>query len=149
MGSKQTCPECGASWEEGETCQEYFHQMLYWENEHPDYGAQVHHLTVLSYYLQHPSLYSPEGLLYAKGLLADFLERGLSPQEVRQSNRARVDSGSRSWKVTGKPGARGSYSHPIRWTMIAQDVVAGGSDHYCENVQKWARSILDLLKNFA
>jgi hypothetical protein len=145
MAVKKSCPECGAAWEQGETCQDYFHQMLFWENEHPEYG-EVHHLMVLCYYLQHPSLYSPEGLAYGKQLLADFLERGLSPQEVRQRRRGQVDSGKREWKVKGKPGARGSYPRPIQWAMTAKDVVAGGADQYCENVCKWARSILDLLR---
>ena len=147
MSSKQACPECRASWDSGETCQDYFHQMLFWENEHPDYGAEVHHLMVLSFYLQHPSLYSPQGLAYAKQLLSDFLKQGLGPEEVRRRSRARVDSGSRSWNLKGKPGARGSYPHSIQWTMTAQDVVAGGVGHYAENVRIWASSIFDLIKN--
>src|SRR5512145_2930017 len=69
-------PECNAPWQEGQTCQDHFHQMLFWENEHPPLG-EVHHLMVLCYHLQHPSLYAPEGLEYAKGLLVDFIERGL------------------------------------------------------------------------
>jgi hypothetical protein len=39
----QKCPECGASWDDEATCQDHFHQMLFWENEYPDYGAEVHH----------------------------------------------------------------------------------------------------------
>lgn len=61
----QTCPECGAVWQDGRTCQEYFHQMLYWEAEDPSLG-EVHRLSVLCNYLQHPSLYSLEGLEQAK-----------------------------------------------------------------------------------
>jgi Family of unknown function (DUF5946) len=60
--------------------------MLFWENENPGYG-QVHHLMVLSYHLQHPSLYSPEGLSAAIHLLTDFWERGVPTEEVRKRNR--------------------------------------------------------------
>ncbi len=31
MESSQVCAECGAAWQEGKTCQDHFHQMLFWE----------------------------------------------------------------------------------------------------------------------
>ena len=77
MVAPQRCPECGASWTNGQTCDDYFHQMLFWEVENPGDGAEVHHLMVLCYHLQHPSLYSPAGLSEARRLLAEFVERGL------------------------------------------------------------------------
>lgn len=112
--------------------------MLFWESEHPALG-QVHHLMVLCYHIQHPSLYSPEGLQYAWRLLADFVEKGISPQEVRNSRRNAVDSGKRKWKVKATPTAHGAYAHPISWQMMAADVVAGGVENYCKNVEKWAQ----------
>jgi hypothetical protein len=115
--------------------------MLFWENENPAYGAEVHHLMVLSYHLQHPSLYSPEGLKVARQLLAEFLDSGATPAEVRQRNRARVDSSRRKWKIKGTAASHGSYDPPIRWTMTAADVIAGGVNNYCDNVRRWAQSI--------
>jgi hypothetical protein len=98
----QHCPECGAISTDGNTCQDRFYQMGFWEM---DYSLiDMHHLMVVSYYLQHPSLYSPEGLKQAKELLIDFLENGLSPQQIRQRDHARVDSGSRTFKIKGTPG---------------------------------------------
>jgi hypothetical protein len=144
MEKAQLCPECGSAWRDGQTCQDHFHQMLYWEFENPDLGV-VHHLMVLCYHLQHPSLYSPEGLRYSMQLLVDFVERGVSPQESRQRSRAIVDSGNRKWKITATPTSRGSYAHPIQWPMTAADVIAGGADHYCENVRAWARSMFEML----
>ena len=141
METTQTCPECGAVWKDGLTCEEHFHQMLYWENEFPDYGV-VHNLTVLSYYLQHPSLYSPEGLNHGMKLLSDFVEKGITTQEVRARDRDKVSSTNRTWKVKGKPGAQGAYSHPIRWSMTAPEVTAGGPHQYCENVRQWAAKIM-------
>ncbi|WP_119072798.1 DUF5946 family protein [Aggregatilinea lenta] len=140
------CPECGATWSDGAACQDHFHQMLFWENEYPDQTLMVHHLLVLSYHLQHTSLYSPEGLRQAMTLLVEFAERGVSPAEMRRRQRDTVDSGKRGWRVTARPDAHGAYTHSPAWTMVARDVVAGGVDQYEDNVRAWARSILDALK---
>jgi hypothetical protein len=114
--------------------------MLFWENESPANGA-VHHLTVICYHIQHPHLYSPEGLDNAKQLLKAFLTDGLTPNEVRNRSRAQVDSGQRTWKIKGTSDRHGSHPQPIAWTMTASDVVADGIENYCANVERWARSI--------
>lgn len=145
METMRTCPECGAVWPDENTCQDHFYQMLAWENENPAYGV-VHHLVVLSYHLQHPNLYSPEGLREAKQLLAQFLELGLTPAEVRQRNRTRLDSSRRNWKIKGTVASHGSYGRPIQWIMTAADVIAAGSDNYCDNVNAWAQSVWETLK---
>ena len=95
----QTCPECGAAWPEGTTCQDIFHELLGWETENMSQLGEVHHLTVLCYHLQHPSLYSPEGLSGARQLLLEFVERGASPSEMWQRNRPRLDSTQRKWCI--------------------------------------------------
>jgi Family of unknown function (DUF5946) len=146
MDSVQFCLECGAPWKDGITCQENFHQMLAWESDNPEMNYDVHHLMVLSYYLQHPSLYSPEGLSGAVQLLVDFLESGLTPQEVRRRKRNLLDSSRRNWKIGSTEALRGAYKNPVRWDMIATDVIAGGVEHYAENVRAWAQSILDVLR---
>ncbi len=140
-----TCPECGATLKDNLTCEDHFHQMLYWENEFPGHGV-VHHLTVLCYYLQHPSLYSPDGLRYGLGLLVEFVENQVSPQEIRQKSRSQVDSGQRGWKVTSRSGQKGAYSHPVDWTMTARDVTAPGAEHYIESVRRWANRVFQDLK---
>ncbi len=140
------CPECGADWSSGVTCEDNFHQFGYWELADMAHLGVVHHLMVLSYHLQHPSLYSPEGLTHAQGLLVDFLERGVTPQQVRQRDRDKVDSGTRTFRIKGTPESHGAYNHPVAWTMRASDVVAGGTAHYVENVEAWAQSILDALR---
>lgn len=145
METQQICLECGAFVPEGNTCQDYFSQMLAWENERPENG-QVHHLTVLCYYMQHPSLYSPDGLREAKQLLVEFVEKGVSPQEMRRRNRDRVDSGERKWKIKATAESKGAYLHPIQWKMTAEDVVANGIDAYCDSVRAWARSMLDIIR---
>lgn len=139
------CPECGAAWTDGQTCQDDFHQMLYWENEDPANG-EVHHLMVLAYHLQHPSLYTPDGLKAAQGLLVDFLEKGLTTEEVRKRNRDVVDSGKRDWKIKATATSQGAYDHPVTWTMTASDVVVAGIARYRESVRAWAHSIYEALK---
>ena len=140
----ENCPECGAAWDSDRTCPDYFHQMLYWENEDPARG-EVHHLMVLCYHLQHPSLYSAEGLAVGRELLADFVGRGLSPQEARSKSRERVASGNRSWSITAREGNRGAYERPIVWTMTAADVVAAGAHRYVEQVGAWPGALSQAL----
>ena len=148
IGSALRCPECGTLWTESVTCDTYFHQMGVWELENALY--EVHHLMVLSFYLQHPSRYSPQGLEGAKRLLADFLVHGITPQQVRQRDRDKVDSGKRKFKITGTPGAPGSYAgrvERVEWTMTAADVVNRGLEHYLESVKAWAQSVYQALES--
>jgi hypothetical protein len=121
--------------------------MGFWELENPAFAWEVHHLMVVSYHLQHPSLYSPQGLSGAKKLLVDFVERGISPQYVRQRDRDKVDSGNRKHKIKGTAASHGAYVYPVRWTMTAADVTAGGLNNYVENVNLWAKSVLNDLKS--
>lgn len=139
-----TCPACGAEWRDGKTCQDDFYQMLFWEAENPALG-EVHHLMVLGYHLQHPHLYSPEGLSGAKQILINFVAKGLSPAEQRSVMRDSVNSKNRKTTITARPGSTGSYDLPVKWTMTAADVVARGSSQYIESTREWARSIYEAL----
>jgi hypothetical protein len=139
------CPECGATWTDDVTCETYFHEMLFWEQADLEHLGMVHHLMVLSFHMQHPSRYSSEALAWGKTALADFLERGVTPQQVRLRDRASLDSGARKHKIKGTPESHGAYAHPVAWTMSAGDVVAGGTESYVENVRAWAQSIYDAL----
>jgi hypothetical protein len=118
--------------------------MLVWESEDPR-RWEVHHLTVLCYHLQHPSLYSPETLAGGLQLLTDFVEGGVTPGEMRRRNKTKLSSSNRKFKVTGTPERHGVYEHPIPWTMRAVDVVAAGPDRYCESVRAWAGSMQGVL----
>ena len=144
-GSREHCPECRAPWTSGKRCEDLFYQMLAWEWEDPRISV-VHHLMVLSYHLQHPSLYSPEGLSAGKQLLVDFLERRVTPEEARRRNRGAMDSGERGFKITARPGRQGAYEHPVPWTLTTTDVIAAGMERYIESVTAWAHSILDALR---
>ncbi len=138
------CAECGALLEAGQTCQDHFYQMLGWEWEYQ--LLEVHHLMVLSYNLQHPSILSPDGLKASITLLRQFLEDGITPQQMRERISSGVDSGTRTYKITATNGAIGGYAHPVSWTMRASDVIRAGADHYYESVRRWADSIRAALK---
>jgi hypothetical protein len=144
----EICAECGAAHEGGLSCADDFYILLGWENEFPPLG-EVHHLTVLCYYLQHPSLYSPAGLAESRRLLGKFVAQGLTPPEVRREARNRVNSRNRTWKVSARPGQQGQYDQPTPWQMRAADIVAGGPEHYIENVRAWAEGIWQLVKGNA
>jgi len=145
MGLINNCPECGAAWVDGITCRDRFEQMLAWEFEYPEVNT-VHHLMVVCYHLQHPSLYSPEGLRGAFHLLAEFLENGVTPGDVRRRDRQKLDSNVRKYKITGTSASHGVYQLPIHWTMTAADVIAGGPALYDHHVKKWAGSVLAAIK---
>ena len=140
-----TCPECGATHPAAQTCNDDFNQLLAWETEDPT-RWEVHHLMVLSYHLQHPTMYSQDGLNAATKLLAEFIETNTTPDEVRKRERARLNSNRRRFNVTSRPGSYGAYKHPVHWPMTAADVVSGGPDNYVANVQAWANSIYNALK---
>jgi hypothetical protein len=145
MNDYPTCPECGAALLANESCEMHFHQMLFWEAEHPDYGAQVHHLMVLCYFMQHPSLYSLEGLREAKKLLVGFVRDNTAPQDMRKRIRDQVDSGKRDFKITARVDSKGAYDHAVKWPMTAADVTARGVDKYVESVKSWAKAAYDAL----
>src|SRR5215216_2170176 len=130
MEQAKKCPECGAVWQDGRTCEDDFHQMLFWEAEFPAYW-EVHHYMVLCYHMQHPSLYSPETLEGSKQMLADFLN-GTSKEQMRKSMRDKVDSVKRKFKIKGTPDSHGAYRHPVQWTMTTADVVKAGAENYME-----------------
>lgn len=142
MDTHQICPECGARCQSGTTCENHFHQMLFWEAENPANGV-VHHLMVLCYHLQHPTLYSADGLAAGKQLLTAFVKDGRSPADIRKPMRHAVDGGNRGWKITARPDSKGAYDPPVTWTMHGADVVCGGIDSYCDSVRDWAQSVYD------
>lgn len=133
-----TCPQCGAKLAPGETCQDRFNICLVKEFDLAACGA-VHHLTVPSYLLQH-NAYSREGWLDAREGLAQFIQHGLAPAEARRKNRARLDSGHRSWSLTKGPKLPGIEN--IRWTITIADIRLDTAENYCADVRRWAESIL-------
>jgi hypothetical protein len=144
METVNRCPECGAVWSGGPTCTDHFYLMGAWELDNHLYA--VHHMMVLCFYLQHPSLYSPEGLRDAQQLLVRFLEEGITPPQARQRFSGAVSSSTRTYKIKGTPDSYGTYHHPVQWTMTAAHVTAAGLENYYANVRAWADSVLKSLR---
>jgi Family of unknown function (DUF5946) len=143
MDSHVVCPTCGAALKNGLTCQDYFHQMLFWEQD--DGLGQLHHLMVLSYNIQHPYVYSQKTLEMSILMLWDFLH-GATIAQMRKQISSLADSSKRSWKITGTPESHGQFDRAIPWKIRAQEVVAGGKDNFLVNVQAWAESIWEVLE---
>ena len=138
------CPECGADWSDGQTCTDHFHLMCTWELDHQLYD--VHHLMVLCYHLQHPTLYSTEALHGAKVMLAEFVETDISPQAMRQRMAQSVASDKRTYKIKGTFESHGEYEKPATWDSWASDVTKAGIDSYYQSVHHWAESIVKTLR---
>src|SRR5690349_23666145 len=111
-----TCPECGAIWRAGQTCDDVFNEILVLEFNDPVAGS-VHHLSVPCYMLQH-NRYSDDGLKWVAQGLVKFLEGGVTPQVMRRTQRDTVDSGKRDWKVVGRP----SQPLPPVWPLHLPDL---------------------------
>lgn len=141
----ERCPHCGGLNAYDTTCEDNFHQMLFWESEFPELWS-VHHMMVLCYHLQHSHLYSTDGLVGAMSLLHDFVVMGLSSEDVRARDSMKLDSGNRAWKIKAAADSVGVYEQDITWTMTTSDVVKDGADSYVENVKLWAKSVYECLK---
>src|SRR5690349_4727001 len=120
-----SCPQCGADFPAGETCEARFHLLLVREFENPAYGA-VHHFTVPCYMLQH-NAYSRAGWLESRALLARFVQ-GLPPAVAWQENRLQVDSGKRVWSFTR--GDKLAEVDQLAWTRTIADVRLDTAEHY-------------------
>ncbi len=140
------CPECGAPLENVSSCRDYLDQMIAWDFQDFAGVGQIHHLTVLAYGLQHPSMYSRKGLEDAKASLKAFLTDPAGFAEHDRQNRQRLGSDVRDWKITGTPEDHGEYIPVPAWKMTAAEVVREGLPFYVENVKKWAESVLEIIE---
>lgn len=143
MRNQEKCSACGACLDVDQSCETNFHQMLFWETENPAIYGAVHHYTVLCYHLQHPHIYSMQGLNFAKNLLRHFLDEELDPAEARKRMQKGMQGTQRDWKITATEDSIGAYANPIIWTMTTHDIITIGANNYVESVLEWARSILD------
>jgi hypothetical protein len=131
------CPECGAT---ANACEDRFNECLVLEFSDAAYGA-VHHLTVAAYMIQHSSKLTPEGWLYERNLLKEFLVENKPPAFVRKQNRDAVDSGIRAFKIKSKDGQ--PVIDKVVWKRTILDIRMENAENYCEDVTMWARSVLE------
>jgi hypothetical protein len=130
-----TCPQCGAIFPCGETCQARFEACLALEYENPaTYGA-VHLLTVACYMLQH-NLYSRQGWLETRQMVAKTLHSEITPAEIRTKYQRRLDSGQRKWSMT--KGEKLEEFDLIRWSCTIASVQLDNPEQYVATVRQWA-----------
>jgi hypothetical protein len=137
------CPECGGP---DNLCQTRFDEFLILEFTDTDYGA-VHHLTVVTYMLQHSSKLTREGWLYERELLREFIVENKPPALIRKQIRDEVDNGKRKFNFKSKDGV--PVINKTIWTKTIVDVRAENADVYCEDVTAWARSVLEEAETIA
>jgi hypothetical protein len=133
------CPECGGQTVPGMSCDAKFHECLAMEFTDPGYGS-VHHLTVATYMLQHSSKLSRQGWVEMRQVLKTFLVEKKDPADVRRKNKANVDSGKRSWKITSGDGV--PWLGKFRWTKTIVNVNTEEAVGYSSDVMQWALAAL-------
>lgn len=131
------CPECGAP---DHLCQARFDEFLVLEFTDAGYGA-VHHLTVAAYMVQHSSKMTPEGWLFERNLLREFLVENKPPAYIRKQNKDVVDSGKRTFKIKSKTGL--PVIDKTKWKKMILDVRSENAEVYCADITAWARSVLE------
>jgi len=132
-----TCPECGAP---DTLCQTRFDEFLVLEFTDAGYGA-VHHLTVATYMLQHSGKLTREGWLFERDLLREFLVENKPPAFIRKQNKDLVDSGKRKFKIKSRDGL--PVINKTTWTKTILDVRVENAEEYCEDINAWAKAVLE------
>jgi len=131
------CPECGAP---DNLCQTRFDEFLVLEFSDAGYGA-VHHLTVATFMIQHSSKMTREGWQYERDLLREFLVEKKTPALMRKQIKDTVDSGKRTFKFKSKTGV--PVINKTAWAKTILDVRAENAEVYREDLNAWARSVLE------
>jgi hypothetical protein len=131
------CPECGAA--DG-SCQTRFDEFLVLEFTDAGYGA-VHHLTVATFMVQHSSKMTREGWQYERDLLREFLVEKKTPAMMRKQIKDTVDSGKRTFKFKSKTGV--PVINRTAWAKTILDIRAENAEVYREDINAWARSVLE------
>ena len=138
------CPDCGAVFKDGSTCQDVFENFLALEFSDPAYG-EVHFFTVACFMIQHRR-YSRAALGWIARQLRDSLENGVTIQHIRRQAQQQVRQDERSWKVLRPPDE--PLPEKIPWSVTIADVAgqAQDADLYCAGVLAWARATLTEMK---
>jgi hypothetical protein len=139
------CPECGAPVPEGGSCADHFHELLTLEwclPGGPD--PLAHFYAVSSYNLQHPIRMGlrEDALEGLRAAVADVLGGTITLEEVGRLGRRAAQAAGR---VTRRDGDRVVVWGVTDWPITVKDVCEGGSVDYAVRVERWARSVQELL----
>lgn len=134
-----TCPQCGAIYPSEETCQRRFDACLALEYENPAAYGAVHLLTVACYMLQH-NLYSRQGWLETRQMVAQAIRLGTTSAEIRVEYQRKLDSSQRAWSVT--KGEKLAEFDAIQWSYTIADLRLDSPERYVADVRYWADCVL-------
>ena len=130
------CPECGSPSADNLTCWDMLGIICSWEWSDSELQKE-HFLTVASYNLQHPAQFEEKALSQLRTALAEYLDHGVSPSELRRRASTAFE-GSR--KVLKKETDR--ITHLTQWPMTISAVYAEGNARgAAERVRDWGKSI--------
>lgn len=143
----EACESCGGTSVAGETCRDCFDALLAFENERPQAFGAVHHLTVPSYFLQHPAGYSMEILGEWRVMLAEILDGRSTARELQARAGRRFAGARRVRDAHAQPPAW----WPRAWPMSVHDVLRPDEQlptvgEYVARARSWAsatRTALD------
>ena len=137
----QRCNQCGATHDDGADCESCFHALLAYENERPAAFGAVHHLTVATYYLQHPAGYTHEALAHWRELVGKALN-GAPIRELRELSGRRFEGAKR----VREPGSTAPAWWPAEWPVAIQNVFVPGTpvdvETYVQRAREWASATL-------
>lgn len=143
------CHECGADLPGAETCRDRFHALLAAEATN-DELRRMHGLTVLTYYLQHPSLTKPWFQVYGAQVLQRVFAQGERWQDVllaahpRGVGRRRAEAAIKRLK-RGAPRTMPDWviARPIPGELSVLSVDPTALAGQAESVMAWTRSVAD------
>jgi hypothetical protein len=142
------CDECGANPPGETTCLDHFHALLAAETEHADLRG-MHGLTVLTYYLQHPSLTRPWYQIYGNEVMRRVFADGENWDDVLMETHPRRIGRRADAEIARLKAAGGStmpawvITQPLAGELTATAVSREPPAGQAEQVLAWARSVAE------
>ena len=144
-----TCGECGAALPASGACIDRFHALLAAEVDNPELRG-VHGLTVMTYYLQHPSLCKPWYLDWGREVMRRIFAHGEPWSSVLLEEHPRVVGRQQSAAALAVRKAAGGTEMPS-WVVtqpVAGELTIISVDTAAEHgpaaqVEDWARSVAE------
>ncbi len=143
------CEECGAALADGGTCIDQFHALLAAE-AYSDVLRQMHGLTVLTYYLQHPSLTKPWYQAFGRQTMRRIFVDGENWLTVLLEEHPRGVGRQRSAAAIARRKAAGPddmpewvVTRPIPGELHVTAIDADAGAGHAEQVLAWARSVAE------
>ena len=136
------CPDCGAPIADNASCRSLFDELLAHEYVFPTAFGAVHHLTVATYYLQHPRGFSRAAIRGWHAIIAESLDGTATPAEFLRRARARSDTKVKIREADAEPPD----GWPRAWLMTVADVVVPrgeepNAEGHIRRVTEWAKAI--------